>query len=202
METALKGAILNHLQQTAAISAAQHGFIPRRSNLLIAEERITRLMDSREGVNLQRPSTWLTMHRMLCEKMLDYGTHRSIVDWTRSFLFNSTLQVRILESYSAQVPACSGVPQGSALGPILFLIFVNDLPDVLSGSVLLFADDAKLISARSQYGELHQNPEAAFQWSDNYDLPLNTSKCSHISIGGPPPSESFRRNGNIGGGFH
>ncbi len=44
---------------------------------------------------------------------------------------------------------------------VLFLIFVNDLPDVLSGNVLLFADDVKLISTRYQYGELHQNEEAA-----------------------------------------
>ncbi len=120
--------------------------------------------------------------------MLAYGIHRSIVEWTRPFLFNRTFQVRVGESYSAPVSACSGVPQGSVLGPILFLIFVNDLPDVLSGSVLLFADDVQLVSARSQNGELHQNLEAAFQWSDDCDLPLNASKCSHISIGGPPPS--------------
>ncbi len=157
METALKGAILNHLQQTAALSAAQHGFISHRScisNLLVAEERITRLMDSGEGVDLVyldfAKAFDSVNHRMLCDKMLAYGIHRSIVDWTRSFLSNRTFQLRVGESYSASVPAYSGVPQGSVLAPILFLIFVNDLPDVLSGSVLLLADDVKLISARSR----------------------------------------------------
>ncbi len=62
------------------------------------------------------------------------------------------------------------------------LIFVNDLPDVLSGSVLLFADDVKLKLARSQYGELHQNLEVAFQWSADCDMPLNAPKCSNMSI--------------------
>ncbi len=55
METVLKGAILNHLQHAAALSAAQHCFVPRYScltNLLVAEERITQLMDSGEGVDL------------------------------------------------------------------------------------------------------------------------------------------------------
>ncbi len=83
------------------------------------------------------------------------------------------------------IPACSGVPQGSILGPILFLLFVNALPDVLLGSGLLFADDVKMISARSQYEELHQNLQAAFQWSEDCDLPLNVVKCSHVAIGGP-----------------
>ncbi len=71
-----------------------------------------------------------------------------------SFLTYHTFQVRVGESYAAPVPACSGVPQDSVLGPILFLIFVIDLRDFLSGRVLLFADDVKLISARSPYGEL------------------------------------------------
>ncbi len=116
--------------------------------------------------------------------MLAYGIHRSIVDRKRSFLPDRTFLVRAGESYSAPVPTCSGVPQGSVLGPILF---VNDLPEVLSGSVLLFADDVKLISARSQYKKLHQNLQTAFQWSENCDLPLNAAKYSHVAIGGPPP---------------
>ncbi len=69
--------------------------------------------------------------------------------------------MRIAESYSI-VLACVGVPQGSVLGPILFLIFVNDLPDAMSSYVLLFADDVKLIRARSKYDGLHQNLEAEF----------------------------------------
>ncbi len=70
------------------------------------------------------------------------------------------------------------------MGPFVFLIFANDLPDVLSANVLLFADDVKLISTRLQFAELHQNLEAVFQWSDDCDLPLNTGKRSNVSIGG------------------
>ncbi len=94
--------------------------------------------------------------------MLAFGIHRSVVDWARSYFFNRAYKVRVAESYSAPVPACSGVPEGSVLGPILFLIYVNDPPDVLSGNVLLFADDVNLISAGLQYGESHQNLDPAF----------------------------------------
>ncbi len=63
---------------------------------------------------------------MLCDKMLAYGIHQAIVGWTRSYLFNRTFKVRVAESQSALVPACSGMPQGSVLGTILFRVFVND----------------------------------------------------------------------------
>ncbi len=64
--------------------------------------------------------------------------------------------MRAAESQSALVPPGSGDPQGSVRGHILFLIFVNDLPEIVSGNVLLFADDDKLMSARTQYGELKE----------------------------------------------
>ncbi len=111
----------------------------------------------------------------LLSQALDHTTRcmRSIKSMPPRHVWRWCLPMRVAEPYSAPVPACSGFPQGSVLGSILFLIFVNDLPDVLSDSVLLVADDVKLISARSQNGELHQNLEAAFQWSDDCDLPLN-----------------------------
>ncbi len=117
-------------------------------------------MDSGEGVDLVyldfAKAFYSVNHRILGDKMLAYCIHRAIVDWTRSFLSNHTFKVRVAESYSAIEPSYSGVLQGSVLGPILFLVFVTDLPAVLSGSVLLFANDVKLIPARSQFGELNQ----------------------------------------------
>ncbi len=67
----------------------------------------------------------------------------------------------------------SGVPHGSVLGPTLFLLLVYDLPDVLEGKVLLFADDAKIIAPRSDYNILQHNLRAAWSWSEAWSLPLN-----------------------------
>ncbi len=127
--------------------------------------------------------------------MLSYGVHQSIVDWTRTFLTNRVFCVRVEQHLSAPRPAWSGVLQGSVLGPILFLIFINDLPRVLSGNVLLFADDVKLFAPRSAYEETQRNLRAAFQWSEDADLPLNAAKCVHLLIGRAPSAQSTLSDG-------
>ncbi len=117
METTLKGAIVDHLQRSKTLATSQHGFVPRRcclTNLLTAEERITTLMDTGEDVDLVyldfAKAFDSVNHRMLVDKMLMYGIHRSIVDWTRAFLFNRSFRVRVEGSLSDPVPAVSGVP--------------------------------------------------------------------------------------------
>ena len=77
----------------------------------------------------------------------------------------------------------SGVPQGSVLGPLLFLIYVNDLPENLSCRSLLYADDLKIWSARDP-NSLQMDVDAVFQWSEVWKLPLNLDKCTHMSVGG------------------
>ncbi len=82
----------------------------------------------------------------------------------------------------------SGAPQGSVLGPILFLIYVNDLPDLLQVKVLLFADDVELISQRSHAQTLQNDLTKAYEWSKYWNLPLNESKCACLTSGPSPPT--------------
>ena len=84
-------------------------------------------------------------HRRLLHKLEYYGIRGSTHKWINSWLSGCTQQVFLDGQASDPVPVLSGVPQGSVLGPVLFLIFINDLPDNIRSSVRLFADDWVLI---------------------------------------------------------
>ncbi|KER32541.1 hypothetical protein T265_01417 [Opisthorchis viverrini] len=85
-------------------------------------------------------------------------------------------------TYSVPAPVSIGVPQGSVLAPLPFLIYVNDLPDILASPCILFADDLK--SWSSNASALQMDVDAAKQWSLDWHLPLNDEKCVHISFRG------------------
>ncbi len=106
-----------------------------------------------------------------------YGVHVKVVEWIQSFVAQRSFKVRFHDCSSLPYPASSGVPQGSVLGPLLFLLFVNDLPDLLEGKILLFADDVKIISPRSQYENTELSLRTAWDCSVKWDIPLNPEKC-------------------------
>ena len=83
-------------------------------------------------------------HGRLLHKLDYYGIRGSTNKWINSWLSVRTQQIVLDDQASDPVPVLSGVPQGSVLGPILFLIFINDLPDNTRSSVCLFADDCVL----------------------------------------------------------
>ncbi len=93
-------------------------------------------------------------HRLLIKKMEVMGIHPKINRWVEGFLNNRTFRVKLGHHHSSEGAVKKGVPQGSVLGPLLFLIFINDLADELTCNHLFFADDVKLIAPRSQQHEL------------------------------------------------
>ncbi len=101
--------------------------------------------------------------------------------------------------------ASSGVRQGSVLGLLLFLLLVNDLRDLLEGKILLFSDNVKIISPRSQYDDTERSLRTAWDWSVKWELPLNPDKCCHLPMGQPPIdpltfADRAPGNGGVNGG--
>ncbi len=93
-------------------------------------------------------------HRLLIKKMEAMGVHPKVNRWVEEFLNNRTFRVKLGDHHSSEGAVKRGVPQGSVLGLLLFLIFINDLADELTCNHFFFAEDVKLIASRSQQHEL------------------------------------------------
>ncbi len=122
-------------------------------------------------------------HRLLLTKLKCYGIAPSVINCIESYLRRRSFQVSVNGSLSQVAEAVSGVPQGSVLGPILFVIYVNDLSDNLTIDHLLYADDVKLIAPRKQSDSLQSSMLASSKWSEDWALILNPSKSEHLPIG-------------------
>ena len=83
-------------------------------------------------------------HKLLIHKLKSYCISDSILQWLTSFINNRQQAVQISGTISTWIKVTSGVPQGSILGPLMFLLFVNDIPKIVSSNIMLFADDTKL----------------------------------------------------------
>ena len=126
-------------------------------------------------------------HKRLISKLFSYGLNKDIISWIEAFLNNRKQRVRIKSIFSDWVPVGSGIPQGSLLGPILFIIYINDLVEhVNNGSDLyLYADDAKLFSfikTMEDSATLQKDLNSLTQWMETWLLRLNIGKCKAISI--------------------
>ena len=118
--------------------------------------------------------------------MRNFGCGGSLLKWLSSYLTGRRQRVTVLGATSNTLPISSGVPQGSFLGPVLFLLYVNDLPDsVTTSKVAMFADDTKLFSAikcQSDAVLLQNDLRHLEHWSSISGLTFNESKCKQQQI--------------------
>ena len=149
-ERVVNDALRKHLKPL--IVTEQHGFMPGRStssNLSLYVDFISKCLDSRDEVHSIytdfRKAFDVVPHDLLLLKLYNqFGIQGPMIQWFGSYLSDRYQRVVLNGFSSERTKVLSGVPQGSVLGPTLFLMFINDLPNVLQHSnALLFADDAK-----------------------------------------------------------
>ncbi|KAK7095258.1 hypothetical protein V1264_006690 [Littorina saxatilis] len=124
-------------------------------------------------------------HSLLVHKLHHYGIRNSTNSWIASFLHGRSQAVVVEGSRSTNIPVKSGVPQGSVLGPCLFLIYINDLAARVSSTTRLFADDTivyRLIAAASDHAALQSDLQRLEEWESQWDMTFHPDKCSVLTV--------------------
>ena len=182
-------ALTEHLEENEILSNVQFGFRPGRSvtdQLLLAYDMVTRGYDQGDMVNVIlldfAKAFDKVSHDILLEKLFQLGIRGALLGWIRSFLSDRKFYVSVHGSHSSLRDVTSGVPQGSLLGPVLFLVFINHLCHDLNSAAFLFADDLKLISRTGKtrcdgITLLQQDLNIVNARAKSWGLPFNTEKC-------------------------
>ena len=133
-------------------------------------------------------------HSKLILKLESYGIRGNILHWINDFLTNRTQEVVINQVHSSTQKVLSGVPQGSVLGPILFLVFINDPTDLAETTVILFADDTKTystINTDNDVENLQRTTDKLYDWFIEWDIDFNEKKCKRLHLGKKETNHSY-----------
>ena len=142
-------------------------------------------------------------HNLLINRLQKLGFSGNLLLWITDYLKDRSQRVVLDGSTSEWVPVTSGVPQGSILGPLLFLLFINDMPDCTEHSILsLFADDAKcsrIINNIEDCEQLQRDLNNLYEWSQDWKLNFNVLKCKVLSFtrNVTPIVFKYHLNGNL-----
>ena len=194
MESILRNQICKFFTSQGLIGSSQHGFLKTKScltNLLEFMDDVTNRLDSGMQVEvcyLDFSKAFDSVnHRLLMGKLEAYGISGELKGWLRDFLQNRSFKVSVGDGISEEIPVISGVPQGSVLGPLLFIIYINDLATSLGNKAFVFADDVKLLSTDRK--ALINDLRVVTKWSLDWDMPLNDTKCQ-------PPIKTIKKRKN------
>ena len=131
-------------------------------------------------------------HKRLIKKLQAYGISQKMCTWIENFLYNRKQRVQVNGYFSNWAEVTSGIHQGSVLGPILFVIYINDLSDLVVSDIIMYADDTKMSKEIRSKEDLELVQAGLFRlqdWSDKWLLLFHPDKCKVLQI-----SSSFRRN--------
>lgn len=208
LESIIADAVCDYYTLTNFLNLQQHGF--RRlhscqSNLLMFWSKVEKIIESGNSVDVVlldfAKAFDKVSHVKLLEKLKLSGVNNQVVNWVSAWLFDRNQSVILDGIESEPVLVVSGVPQGSVLGPLLFLVYINDISAELDPDIFLslFADDTKLLSEVSSPGDMLrlQNALNKLQsWAEKWQMSFNTKKCQILHLGPNNPQYKYFLNGD------
>ena len=190
LEKIIVNHIFEYLDENGLLNKYQYGFRAGHSTvdqLIDTYDDITLMLDEYQMVDLVffdfSKAFDTVCHSVLLQKLHCIGIRGDIVSWIKGFLSDRTMRVRVANAYSIPVPVTSGVPQGSVLGPLLFLIYVNYTIANVNCYYKIFADDTKLYFAfkrenlSSSVNALQANIDSLVNSGEAWGLKMNADKC-------------------------
>jgi len=207
LEKINRDSINDYLLHNKLISPQQHGFVSNKAcitNLLESNDILTKLASKGIPIDIVfldfAKAFDKVSHPLLIYKLTKYGISGKLLNWINAFLLNRRQRVVFGDIASDWLPVLSGVPQGSVLGPTLFILFINDLTDHLHNYASLYADDTKLICGLNPYNinkcilSLQEDINKIVIWTKMWQMELNISKCKVMNIGIKNPKHTYTMN--------
>ena len=211
LERIVYNRLFHYLIKHSILHPSQYGFQKHLSTeqaILELQDRLLDILNNKEcciGIFMDLSKAFDTLdHRILLKKLSHYGIRGIALDWFQNYLSDRCQYVSINGTSSEQLPITCGVPQGSILGPLLFLIYINDLPLVSKRAVtVLFADDTNALYTGKTYDELIHvvcnDLSSLSDWFKCNKLALNESKTKymifHTRYNKPPENFVITLNG-------
>ena len=205
LETLIRDELVRHLEDNQLLSDVQHGFRRGRScltNLLTYLDEVGEAVDRGPPVDVNfmdcEKAFDKVPHKRLLTKLEAMGVTGGLLRWIEEFLNQRKQSVVVRGEKSTWRSVTSGVPQGSVLGPVLFLVYINDLVRDLECPSSLFADDAKVYRALKNVDDIdamRRDMKRLEEWSRKWLLSFNVSKCSTMHFGASNPRAVYQLNG-------
>ena len=193
--------IFTHLNQTNILCEEQHGFREKRScesQLTITIDDFARCLNNKgviHAIFLDFSKAFDKVpHKKLCHKLASYGITGPILEWILDFLSNRTQRVLVGGQTSYSTAVLSGVPQGTVLGPLLFLCYVNDLPRSIKSKVRMYADDTLLYNVINKIDDciqLQHDLLTLEEWANVWQMQFNPAKCEFLVVTNKKNTPSF-----------
>ena len=200
--------MMEFLYHNSLISSCQHGFLSKKStgtNLLVYLDELSKMLDRGNKldalyIDLAKAFDSVS-HMKLVHKLNCIGIKGTLNLWFQNFLSDRLQCVRVGNNVSSLETVVSGIPQGTILGPLLFIVYVNDMVDVVrTNKISLYADDSKLYGISNTVEDCETIKEDLIlmkEYLDLWQLKVNIEKCEILSFGNNNDLNEYVLDGNI-----